>query len=321
MHSEKKDSETASQDNTPENVSTPADLPEFPEASQVLPQEKPIKSNYSPVSESNAPQVAGAPRSSGAKSLWAFMVFLFKLVIFLLVLAAISTGVYFGWPIVYNQYILPVQNNTTQVTILNSRQQASQEQLGVLQTQIPAIVTSQAKQDAALTAISPHMEALSSSIETHTRAIAELENKQANLQIGNNTIKAESNRQIELLKSMELLSRARLFLYQSNFGLAKQDVQAAHDLLAKLGDSSAEPSNKSLEEVVQRLDLTLSRLPEFPVAASDDLDIAWQILLLGKSMPIPSPSPMLTVENSTPTHTPTAMIETPPSTPNPTATP
>ena len=43
---------------------------------------------------------------------------------------------------------------------------------------------------------------------------------------------AELERQVNLLKSMELLSRARLFMYQSNFGLAEQDVQIARNVLA-----------------------------------------------------------------------------------------
>jgi hypothetical protein len=70
-------------------------------------------------------------------------------------------------------------------------------------------------------------------------------------------------------------------MYQSNFGLARQDVQIARDLLATVQPDAPEPLAKDLEAVALRLDMTLSNLPDFPVAASDDLDIAWQILLTG----------------------------------------
>jgi hypothetical protein len=84
-----------------------------------------------------------------------------------------------------------------------------------------------------------------------------------------------------------------------------------------------------LEVVIQRLDLALSNLPDFPVAASDDLDIAWQILLSGlpQATPTinisgtPSPASTLSVTPSpkvtfTPTPTPTLKV-----TVSPTATP
>jgi len=92
---------------------------------------------------------------------------------------------------------------------------------------------------------------------------------------------------------MELLSRARLFMYQSNFGLARQDVQIARDLLAEIQPDAPQPLARELEAVIQRLDMTLSNLPDFPVAASDDLDIAWQILLSG--LPQATPTVSVTV--------------------------
>jgi hypothetical protein len=126
-----------------------------------------------------------------------------------------------------------------------------------------------------------------------------------------------------LLKSMELLSRARLSMYQSNFGLAKQDVEIARDLLASIQPDAPQKLGTQLDAVILRLDLTLSNLPDFPVAASDDLDIAWQILLAGKPQPTPtlvaSPTPVGTIP-ATPTlvvtFTPTLVV-----TVRPTATP
>ena len=76
-------------------------------------------------------------------------------------------------------------------------------------------------------------------------------------------------------------------MYQSNFGLAEQDVQIARNVLATVQRDAPEELAEDLETVLLHLDLALSNLPSFPVAASDDLDIGWQILLTG-SAPTPT---------------------------------
>jgi hypothetical protein len=158
---------------------------------------------------------------------------------------------------------------------------------------------------------------IATEITTRTESLAALEKMQSELQAQNTANAAELDRQINLLKGMELLSRARLFMYQSNFGLARQDVQIARDLFAKVQPGAAQPSAEELEAVVQRLDMVLSNLPDFPVAANDDLDIAWQILLSGLPQATPTlsetPTPAGTVSaaptgNITSTTTPQATL-------------
>jgi hypothetical protein len=63
--------------------------------------------------------------------------------------------------------------------------------------------------------------------------------------------------------------------------------------------------------------MTLSNLPDFPVAASDDLDIAWQILLSG--MPEETPTAVITptqvgTASMTPSAEHTTVTPTPPAT-------
>jgi hypothetical protein len=173
------------------------------------------------------------------------------------------------------------------------------------------------------------MEAIATTVGSHTLSQATLIAGQTSLQTNIQSQQTGLELQAGLLKSMELLSRARLFLYQSNFGLAKQDIQSARDLLANLLNSPgaasiAQAGNINLAELVQRLDLALARLPEFPVAASDDLDIAWQ-LLLGAPQPdqmptlTPSPLPFPIIE-ATPTLVLPLPSETPAPFPSPTTT-
>jgi hypothetical protein len=96
-----------------------------------------------------------------------------------------------------------------------------------------------------------------------------------------------------------MLGRARLYLAQSNFGLAREDVNSARDLLVTL---QTETKDEARGQAIARLDLALGNLPAFPVVAAGDLEIAWQILMSGEVPATATPAP--TVE-STPTVEPT----------------
>ena len=116
--------------------------------------------------------------------------------------------------------------------------------------------------------------------------------------------------EIMTTRALDMLARARLYLAQSNFGLAKEDVQSSRDLLNEL---QTESKDEVLAQVLTRLDLALGNLPTFPVVASGDLEIAWQILITGKTIATQTPEP-----TSTGTITPESTQET---IPTATATP
>ena len=120
----------------------------------------------------------------------------------------------------------------------------------------------------------------------------------------------ELKHEVMLTRALDILARARLYLAQSNFGLAKADVQSARDLLVEL---NSETSDRILAQAIARLDLALGNLPEFPVVASGDLEIAWQILVSGEAPPTPTftatPSAL---ETFTPTPFPPPTIEVTP---------
>ncbi|MEE4176156.1 MAG: hypothetical protein V2I46_01470, partial [Bacteroides sp.] len=112
---------------------------------------------------------------------------------------------------------------------------------------------------------------------------------------------ADVQRQVTLSRAIEMLSRARLYLFESNFGLARLDVQAARDLLLSLQSDIAADKAAALKEVIARLDLALENLPDFPVIAADDLNIAWQLLVNGlPDLPESTPLPESTTETPLP---------------------
>ena len=207
--------------------------------------------------------------------------FLLRLVASLIILGVIGLGLYYGLPLLYNKYIVPVEQNTAGLTELQAQQKQTDQKLADLQSRLDAVEKGQRQNDQALTKLDGRMSEVESQIVAHTKSIAALERMQSELQTQDETTSADLKRQINILKAMELLSRARLFMYQSNFGLARLDIQIARDLLATVQKDAPKSLASDLNEVVRRLDLVLSDLPNFPVAASDDLNVAWQILVLG----------------------------------------
>ena len=268
---------------------------------------------YEPESMPEPIRVSGTSGPSIRQRISRFFAFLFRLLLVLLLLGAVGVGLYFGLPLLYQRYIVPVQENTAELQQLRHRQVESEEAIADLQVRLTVLETQQAAQAQALTLLDTRLTDSETEIAAHTKRLASLEEMQSALKAQNQAVAAELERQVVLMKATELLSRARLYLYQSNFGLARQDVQTARDLLAGIRPDAPDTLAADLDAVFLRLDLVLPNLPDFPVAASDDLDIAWQILIGG----LPAPQP---TASATPVPDVTS-APTPQSTLQPTATP
>ena len=197
----------------------------------------------------------------------AFLVFiraLFRLIATLIIIAGIGVAIYFGMIFINENLITPIQRNAVQVHQLETEVAALQSQLDEMNARIGVV------------------EAI---IESQTSSMAKLEEMQAALEVEisnqNNTVMIALKREIMLTRSIETIARARLFLSQSNFGLAHDDVQAARDILAELLVDAPTYQVDALNQIIMRLDFALSNLPTFPVIAVDDVDIAWQLLMMG----------------------------------------
>ena len=277
-----------------------------------IPAEEPVEKAVALVPEPGPmPEPIRIPSASGptfGQRVGRFFGFLFRLILLLLLLGVVGAGLYFGLPLLYQRYILPVQENTAELKQLREQQRESEQTIADLQTRLATMETQQAEQAETLTSLDGRVTDIESQIALHTEALASLEKMQDTLQSQTDAASLELTRQVKMMKGMELLSRARLYMYQSNFGLAKQDVQAARDLLASIRPNVPSVLGTELDAVLLRLDLVLTNLPDFPVAASDDLDVAWQILLGGVPKPQPTLSPTPTLELS-PTPTPPETVE------------
>jgi hypothetical protein len=226
----------------------------------------------------------------------AFLVFiraLFRLIALLIVIGGIGAALYYGLPYINQKVIVPIEKNSSKIKQVEAEVKTLQTQLDETNSRV---------------------DALEKSIEAHTASLTKLDEIQATLEKEIQTSKDESLLQLKhevmLTRALDMLGRARLYLAQSNFGLAREDVNSARELLVGL---QAESDDVVLDQTITRLDMVLNNLPAFPVVAAGDLEIAWQILMSGKapvtaiSEPIVTSTPSIapTLE-ATPTVIPTA---------------
>ncbi len=198
----------------------------------------------------------------------------FRFLIAIIAVGAVAAGVVFAWPIVNDRVLQPVETNSQDTAAIQSELGAALDSIDALEAEVGQLRTNISALDADrtddLATIADEIDAVDVRIdEVDTRLESLAESQETSAAAG----LALSDRLSEL-KAMELLSRARLFLYQANYGLAAEDVGSARAILADIdGD---EPSRTL---AIERLDVVLGALPDRPVAASGDLDIAWRALL------------------------------------------
>jgi chaperonin cofactor prefoldin len=250
----------------------------------------------------------------------AFIRALITLLVIVLVIGLLAAAVIYGGPALYRQYVAPIQNNLTQlensqaqqeqtnqqfsqrmdslqsrITDLEGQRDANKQAMDELKVQITSLAgTQQASQQAwqsTQTAGNNQIDQLNSRLAALATQSANLQQKIANtdnnlsylataMQSENLPV-AVLRRELQLVKAMEYLTRARISLIANNAGSAQSDVQAAKDQLTALVSLVPDYQTSALQAIINRLDLSLGNLPDSPVLASDDLEIAWQLLQKG----------------------------------------
>ena len=260
-----------------------------------------------------------------------------RLILIILVGVIIGALLYFAITFVYNNAVLPTQNNTTNLSNLDTRltqttdqlrqdMQGLQGRLTALENQHTTDVETIAELTARLEIAETEMQDQSTQITDLEKLAAELDTLQTSFDdlqtrltqleedlSANATPNAELTRQIQLVKAMQMLMRARLDLLQNDFGRAKANILNARDLVTALASEDTPEQNQILTVWVSRLNSAAKNLPDSPILAENDLEVAWQLLATG----FPSDQNHLKlesgvdlfVEDTTPT--PTLTVETP----------
>jgi len=213
---------------------------------------------------------------------------LLRLILLVLLIGGIGALIYYGAPYLRDKFIAPVEQNAARMSELEN-------EIATLQTQLTEINNQLASTSNQISEANKRIDELQQSIDAHTASLEKLAGMQATLETqikdGNDKTLLALKHEVILTRAFDMLARGRLYLAQSNFGLAKEDVQSARDLLVKL---QAEANDEALTQVVERLDVALTNLPAFPVIASGDLEIAWQILMTGEAIATATPEPTAT---------------------------
>jgi hypothetical protein len=100
--------------------------------------------------------------------------------------------------------------------------------------------------------------------------------------------------QLQLVRTMAILTRARVSLIHDNMGLASQDISAAVEVLNDMLERGTQEQIETIEPILNRLELALEDVTKSPIIAADELEIAWKLLTEATDyydIPLPTPTP------------------------------
>jgi uncharacterized coiled-coil protein SlyX len=256
---------------------------------------------------------------------------LLRAFLILVIVAGIAAAVYFGTPWLYQKIILPIETNTARLEDVEGKQtdevKKINSQMNDLKARMSDLENSQTSNSSSIAELKGQMDALELIVDRQSEAIKQLDNIQTRLDTlqksneNHEGLLEELDRQVTITRSIELLSRAYIYLVQNNYGLARDDLRAAYTLLSELEVENAQ----ALQSVLKRLEMAIANLPDYPIVAVDDVEAAWQLLIGGFSpitpanliIPTPTigttPEPTLPQDNApevTPENNP-ALTQTP----------
>ena len=230
---------------------------------------------------------------------------LFRMFLVIVIGAGIGLVIYLVFMNIYRTTVEPLRDNAARLEIIETRQVISQgqldERLKQLGERLSALENNRTLDIESLSQIESEMGALDDTLKKQADKLAEIELMQkeiddlkAHLLIISTQVVEVSNalaaedapvkivqRELELLKAMELLSRSRLYLMQNNYGSAAEDVRNARQVLEDLQQNAPDYQKEAIAQWISRLDLALRNLPGSPALASEDLEIAWRMLVGG----------------------------------------
>ncbi len=242
---------------------------------------------------------------------------LLRLLVILLATAILVGLVYFVFVVLYQQSILPNQENAARISVLETRQakdtNSLNERLDDFQLRLTGLENQLAANRDTLDELSAGQVQIQEQLDEQLSQLQDLEDLQTELtemqteinqldfqnQELQSALFGESSpyirlaEEIQILKAVSLLNRSRLYLLQRNFGLAQDEVLLAREILIQLRKEIQPPARKMmLTSWIERIDLALENLPDNPVPAADDLEMVWQQMIKGvPARPYVTPTP------------------------------
>ena len=244
-----------------------------------------------PRSRRPKPTYEDVPKRSGGfrRGLWMFV----KVVFVLALVAAAGVAAVFGWTELDKRLSEDAVSTGAGFAAVEQQIEGDAARITELEDQVAALTATGATVPSALGELDSRLAALTESqaatetgaadlqdqIDAHTANLETLTDSTAALDATALRIEGQLGAGLDIARSMELISRAQMYLYQSNYGLALDDSVTARSILAQIDPEAAGVDAAVITGTVERLDLAIGALPDRPVLAADDLSIAWRMLL------------------------------------------
>lgn len=215
----------------------------------------------------------------------------------------LGAALYFGVPALVRAWTEPVQANRAQIGSLSAELEALQsEQADKLDAQAERV----AELEGALATSREHTAELESQLARLEGELSDLEAKQREVArlatrvdaLDSELVAAQDSLdelktlgpaaqqrvsalelRFQWIRTMELLSRARVEALRDNYGLAEENLAQANDTLQALLADSSGTERDVLEVILGRLALAQEELPASPDLAADDMETAWRQLV------------------------------------------
>jgi uncharacterized protein YukE len=267
------------------------------------------------------------PQITPKKSIGGIILRLMITIIAAVVLGAVIYFSAVGWiPYLDNRVFQPIDANQKMVQELKETQQSLEDQIQRLSETLEYNQTMLGKginayqstldgleQDLQMLqheviSVQATFELTSHTITVYPQALATLTAKQdANARHLNVLATAQYSstgirQEIELLRILELFSRANQYLLHSNFGLAEETLKTAKLELTKLRENLPGFQREVITNILDLVDQVVVDLPAKPALAAEKLELAWQVGINGL--------PQLGLGNNTGTITPTPSVQT-----------
>jgi chromosome segregation ATPase len=229
-----------------------------------------------------------------------------RLLVFGLLVAALTAAIYYATPYVYRYFVIPVQNNRLAIEQLRNSQARFQDDLearfadqsqriaqleadlsanrearseleNVLaehQEMLSAQGATQVDIEADLEAQGQTLATLEQDLDTLDAAIAEVEQSIA---VPEAEI-ARLQRRVSLVEMQQATLKARLHLSDNDAGQARLALEDARQPLQRLRSVVASGERAALAEIEEQLDTVTTAIEEQPFTAVQELEIMWQLL-------------------------------------------
>jgi uncharacterized coiled-coil protein SlyX len=232
-----------------------------------------------------------------------FLRFLLRIIVIIVLGIGLGAGLFYGTQKLYREFIATAQENRQRLDQLENDLALSDEmietQMDQLDERLVDLEGRLAVQGESLAALEARVERLRSVQDEHEDEVTELallpdDVTEVEITILELTQKVEGieaelaalgvpahqlQYQLQLVRTMTLITRARVSLIHDNLGLASEDISAAVDLLQAMIEQGTPEEIETIESIFKRLELALDDVRKSPVIAADELEIAWKLLI------------------------------------------